>query len=390
MLNNPHTVPTPDDLFDIYMKDLSGPELKIIMSVVRKTIGFCKEWDRISLSQFQQMTNLTKDTIATTIPLLDEHFLNIKTICCECKADIVNYPFNRIMKIYKCPNCGTKESPNKEYSLIMSEELKTHLTKIKGSRKNGLGSRKNGLLGSRKNGLGVVENLDTQETIYKKQEEETKKKKEYVSSTYSDKLIQSDDEIPTTPSNSEQYDEEKFTLGKTIFQQEHNSQFFVQGALTSVQTQKIFYKIIEYTEDRIREAVKKQSSGRDKSNERYLIADVLKELEKEPIVKEHIFPPVDPAQESYTRLISMPVWMDIGSFKSNGKIRPLMWNDVMRFGKMADEILTKYPDMEEFSRKAYPCAVDDIREIYEYAKNNPPEETIHEYTRKDTLISEDV
>src|SRR3954471_22121487 len=47
----PNTTPVPDELFDELLADLSGAELKVLMYICRRTFGFKKESDTISLSQ---------------------------------------------------------------------------------------------------------------------------------------------------------------------------------------------------------------------------------------------------------------------------------------------------------------------------------------------------
>lgn len=48
---NPRTTPVPDNFFDEVMPDLSGAELKVLLYVFRRTFGFKKDRDNISLSQ---------------------------------------------------------------------------------------------------------------------------------------------------------------------------------------------------------------------------------------------------------------------------------------------------------------------------------------------------
>src|SRR4051812_8825444 len=47
----PNTTPVPDELFDELLADLSGAELKVLLYICRRTFGFKKESDTISLSQ---------------------------------------------------------------------------------------------------------------------------------------------------------------------------------------------------------------------------------------------------------------------------------------------------------------------------------------------------
>lgn len=48
-----NTTPVPDVLFDELLSELSGTELKVLLYIIRRTAGFKKTTDAISLSQFQ-------------------------------------------------------------------------------------------------------------------------------------------------------------------------------------------------------------------------------------------------------------------------------------------------------------------------------------------------
>ena len=47
----PTTTPTPDEIFDVWLSELTGAELKVLLYIVRRTFGFGKGADAISLSQ---------------------------------------------------------------------------------------------------------------------------------------------------------------------------------------------------------------------------------------------------------------------------------------------------------------------------------------------------
>src|SRR4028118_1479580 len=49
--SSPNYTPVPDELFDEQLPDLSGAELKVLLYVIRRTFGFKRESDTISLSQ---------------------------------------------------------------------------------------------------------------------------------------------------------------------------------------------------------------------------------------------------------------------------------------------------------------------------------------------------
>src|SRR3954466_979968 len=48
---SPSYTPVPDELFDELLVDLSGAELKVLLYIIRRTFGFKRESDNISLSQ---------------------------------------------------------------------------------------------------------------------------------------------------------------------------------------------------------------------------------------------------------------------------------------------------------------------------------------------------
>ena len=49
--SKPNTTPTPDDIFDTFLTELTHAELKILLYIVRRTFGFKKVTDSISLKQ---------------------------------------------------------------------------------------------------------------------------------------------------------------------------------------------------------------------------------------------------------------------------------------------------------------------------------------------------
>jgi hypothetical protein len=54
---SPNYTPVPDELFDVYLTELSGAELKVLLYIIRRTFGFKRESDNIALSQM--MTGIT-------------------------------------------------------------------------------------------------------------------------------------------------------------------------------------------------------------------------------------------------------------------------------------------------------------------------------------------
>ena len=50
----PTTTPTPDELFDVWLSSLTGSELKVLLYIIRRTFGFGKDVEAISLSQIMK------------------------------------------------------------------------------------------------------------------------------------------------------------------------------------------------------------------------------------------------------------------------------------------------------------------------------------------------
>jgi phage replication O-like protein O len=62
-LTPPNYTQTPNDLFDHWLPHLSESELKVLLVVLRKTFGWHKSRDRISISQLARITGLTRETV---------------------------------------------------------------------------------------------------------------------------------------------------------------------------------------------------------------------------------------------------------------------------------------------------------------------------------------
>jgi DNA-binding HxlR family transcriptional regulator len=87
--SKPNYTPVPDELFDEQLPDLSGAELKVLLYIIRRTFGFKKERDNISLNQLihgittkedvvlDRGTGLSKKTLLETLKNLVEKNLII-------------------------------------------------------------------------------------------------------------------------------------------------------------------------------------------------------------------------------------------------------------------------------------------------------------------------
>ncbi|KAA3639428.1 MAG: hypothetical protein DWP95_10300 [Proteobacteria bacterium] len=63
----PNSFQVPNAFVDVIMSDISGNAVKCYLLIVRKTVGWGKEKDRISVSQFRKYTGISKDGTITKI-----------------------------------------------------------------------------------------------------------------------------------------------------------------------------------------------------------------------------------------------------------------------------------------------------------------------------------
>lgn len=74
----PNTAPIPNVIFDYWMSRLSPAEFKVLMCVARKTYGWHKIKDAISLTQMEKMSGLSRFGIGKCLKTLIEKNLVIK------------------------------------------------------------------------------------------------------------------------------------------------------------------------------------------------------------------------------------------------------------------------------------------------------------------------
>lgn len=77
-MTQPNTTPVPNVLFDHYIKALHLAELKVLLVIIRQTLGWSdkkavygrKEWDWISSGQLQLKTGSSRRSISSAIEVL--------------------------------------------------------------------------------------------------------------------------------------------------------------------------------------------------------------------------------------------------------------------------------------------------------------------------------
>lgn len=70
VMNNQGFTKVSDILLDIWLPKLSEAELKLLLTIIRQTIGWNKQRDRISHSQFQKKTGLSPRSITKAVESL--------------------------------------------------------------------------------------------------------------------------------------------------------------------------------------------------------------------------------------------------------------------------------------------------------------------------------
>ncbi len=65
-------IPIPNSIFDKYLGELTPSEFSVLMAIIRKTWGWKKTEDRISVSQLISMTSLGKNTVIRCLESLQK------------------------------------------------------------------------------------------------------------------------------------------------------------------------------------------------------------------------------------------------------------------------------------------------------------------------------
>lgn len=180
MSNNglfPNTTQIPNVILDRWLPHLSGSELKVVMYVCRRTYGFGKEQDSISLSQMADGITKKDGTI------LDHGAgLSKSAAAAACKSLAEKGVLSRTLNTSQSGGAAPTG-----YQLNLQREPGK---KAKGVAENGQG-------GSPKIGQGVVQRLDTQNQVRQKEEKDVSNdtsKESELSSTHKPKKLRVSDE----------------------------------------------------------------------------------------------------------------------------------------------------------------------------------------------------
>jgi phage replication O-like protein O len=70
-MKRPRFTAVPHEIVDVYLKDLSESQIKVLLVILRKTYGWNRETDAISFTQMSELTGLTRGTCSDAVKFLE-------------------------------------------------------------------------------------------------------------------------------------------------------------------------------------------------------------------------------------------------------------------------------------------------------------------------------
>ena len=156
----PTTTPTPDEIFDVWLPELSLSELRVLLYIVRRTFGFRKDADAISLSQ------LTKGITKKTGEVLDRGTGLSRPSVFKAVQGLEDKGLIEVSRTLA--DDGVNEI--NIYALRFREEVGTPLTRVRQDDSQGVG--KDSTYGRKKSYLGVGKESTPQQTVLQQTEEQ--------------------------------------------------------------------------------------------------------------------------------------------------------------------------------------------------------------------------
>ena len=92
---NGYTAIANEILEQLVNRDLLGAEFRILLFIIRKTYGYHKKQDKISLTQFEKGTGLSRPTIVKTLKNLEIRNMIIKFSIEESEGNITQFVFQK-------------------------------------------------------------------------------------------------------------------------------------------------------------------------------------------------------------------------------------------------------------------------------------------------------
>ena len=112
-ISQPTYTQTPNDLFDHWLPLLKESELKVLLVIMRKTFGWHKVRDRISISQLARLTGLTEETVVIATKSLQKKGVILKQVVGELGKQQTFYELivEDSNNSYPSENPRSKETP---------------------------------------------------------------------------------------------------------------------------------------------------------------------------------------------------------------------------------------------------------------------------------------
>jgi hypothetical protein len=143
------TTPVPNVLFDLYLRELKSTELKILLVIIRQTLGWVdrralhgrKEIDWISGSQLQSKTGCSRHAISSAIEVLVK--CRLIDICDHNRNQLPKASerkgkqrlFFCLSKTFHSPGDNSVENPvnpqiNREANAILAQDLRKNIADL--------------------------------------------------------------------------------------------------------------------------------------------------------------------------------------------------------------------------------------------------------------------
>lgn len=132
-----YSTPVPNTFFDAYLPNLKPAELKIILVIIRQTLGWKdkknpskrKQRDWISVTQFQKKTGLSKKAITTALTSLSSRGLIMVTDQSNRKVSKPKERQRSVRNYYTCTLFGNVKNSQEKVLKYTEPEKKVRSTK---------------------------------------------------------------------------------------------------------------------------------------------------------------------------------------------------------------------------------------------------------------------
>ncbi len=123
MFSRPGTITTPKDLFYDALYECSPAEFTVLCAVIRETVGKDELWSRISISNMEAMTGLSRSTIRRNLDELKNQGWISRWDRCPMCGMISEEKATE----YLCQNCGYDGGPQSIYAPKLKDGWTTSL-----------------------------------------------------------------------------------------------------------------------------------------------------------------------------------------------------------------------------------------------------------------------